>query len=80
MSLLREELGYEGLIVSDNASMIGLTAHLDAEDRVVESIASGIDIYLNADPEHDFDRLLQAVHSGRASEDRAYDAARACWR
>ncbi|MBI1294692.1 hypothetical protein GC175_07005 [bacterium] len=76
VNLLREEMGYDGLIVSDNASMIGLTAHLDAEDQVVESIASGIDIYLNADPEHDYDRLLQAVHTGRVSEERIYDAAR----
>ena len=76
VDLLRKELGYEGLIVSDNASMIGLTAYLDEEDRIVESIASGIDIYLNADPEHDFDRLLRAVHTGRVGEARIYDAAR----
>lgn len=76
VDLLRQELGYAGLIVSDNASMIGLTCHADAADLVVASIASGIDIYLNADPEHDFDRLLRAVQSGRLTEARIYESAR----
>jgi len=76
IDLLRQELGYEGLIVSDNASMIGLTCHADADDLIVEAIASGIDIYLNADPEHDFDRLLRGVHSGRISEEQIYGSAR----
>lgn len=76
VDLLRQELGYEGLIVSDNASMIGLTAYADADDLIVEAIASGIDIYLNADPEHDFDRLLRGVRDGRLTEARIYEAAR----
>ena len=76
VDLLRQELGYEGLIVSDNASMIGLTCHADADDLIVEAIASGIDIYLNANPDHDFDRLLQAVHNDRISEAHIYESAR----
>lgn len=76
IDLLRQEMGYEGLIVSDNASMIGLTCHADADDLIVEAIASGIDIYLNADPEHDFDRLLRGVHSGRIAEAQIYASAR----
>jgi beta-N-acetylhexosaminidase len=76
IDLLRQQLGYEGLIVADNASMIGLTYHADADDLIVEAIASGIDIYLNANPEHDFDRLLQGVHDGRISEAQIYESAR----
>jgi beta-N-acetylhexosaminidase len=76
VDLLRQELGFEGLIVSDNASMIGFTIHARAEDRVVECIAAGADVYLNADPEHDFDRLMHGVYDGRISEERIYDAAR----
>lgn len=76
IELLREELEFGGLIVSDNASMIGLTCHADADDLIVEAIASGIDIYLNADPEHDFDRLLKGVRDGRIAEEQIYDSAR----
>ncbi|MEZ4863868.1 MAG: glycoside hydrolase family 3 N-terminal domain-containing protein [Caldilineaceae bacterium] len=76
IDLLRGELGFDGMIVSDNAGMIGLTIHTTPEDQIVQSIASGIDMYLNADPEHDFDRLLQGVHDGRLSEERVQDATR----
>jgi beta-N-acetylhexosaminidase len=76
IELLRQELGFEGLVVSDNASMMGLTTRVSAEERIVKAIASGIDVYLNADPELDDDRLIQAVRDGRLSEDRVHDAAR----
>jgi beta-N-acetylhexosaminidase len=76
VDLLRQELGFEGMIVSDNANMMGLTIHTNPEDRIVSSIAAGIDMYLNADPEHDFERLLQAVRDGRLSEERIQQATR----
>lgn len=76
VDLLRGELGFEGMIVSDNAGMIGLTIHTTPEDQIVQSIASGIDMYLNADPDHDFDRLLQGVRDGRLSEERVQQATR----
>ncbi|MEZ4727092.1 MAG: glycoside hydrolase family 3 N-terminal domain-containing protein [Caldilineaceae bacterium] len=76
IDLLRQELGFDGMIVSDNAGMIGLTIHTTPEDQIVQSIASGIDMYLNADPDHDFDRLLQGVRDGRLSEERIQDATR----
>ena len=76
VDLLRQELGFEGLIVSDNASMIGLTTRASADERVVKAIASGIDVYLNADPDLDYDRLILAVHDGRLSEERIRQSAR----
>jgi beta-N-acetylhexosaminidase len=76
VDLLRQELGFEGMIVSDNASMIGLRIHTNPEDQIVSCIAAGIDMYLNADPEHDFGRLLQGVRDGRLSEERIQQATR----
>jgi beta-N-acetylhexosaminidase len=76
VDLLRQELGFEGMIVSDNASMIGLRIHTNPEDQIVSCIAAGIDMYLNADPEHDFERLLQGVRDGRLSEERIQQATR----
>lgn len=76
VDLLRGELGFEGMIVSDNANMMGLRIHTHPDDQIVSSIASGIDMYLNADPEHDFDRLLQGVRDGRLSEERIQGATR----
>lgn len=76
VDLLRQELGFEGMIVSDNANMIGLRIRTNPEDQIVTSIAAGIDMYLNADPDRDFDRLLQGVRDGRVSEERIQDATR----
>ena len=76
VDLLRQELGYQGLIVSDNASMIGFVVHAGPEDRIVETIAAGIDVYLNADPEHDHERLVRGVMAGRLSEEQVYASAR----
>jgi len=75
VDLLRQELGFEGMIVSDNASMMGITTRASADERIVKAIASGIDVYLNADPDLDYDRLLQAVRDGRLSEERIRQAA-----
>jgi beta-N-acetylhexosaminidase len=76
VDLLRQELDFDGLIVSDNASMIGLTSRANADERVVKSIASGIDVYLNADPDLDYARLMQAVRDARLSEERVRQSAR----
>jgi beta-N-acetylhexosaminidase len=76
VDLLRQELGCEGMIVSDNASMMGITTRASADERIVKAIASGIDVYLNADPDLDYGRLLQAVRDGRLSEERVRHAAR----
>jgi beta-N-acetylhexosaminidase len=74
--LLRGELGFEGLIISDASGMIGLTSRASSEERVVECIRSGVDVYLFPETREDFQRLLQAVEQGRLSEVRVRQAAR----
>lgn len=76
IDLLRGEFGFEGVTVSDNASMIGFTVHADPDDLIVDAIAAGNDIYLNADPDHDYERLLNGVRDGRLSEEQVYQSAR----
>lgn len=76
IDLLRNELGFEGLIVSDSTSMVGLTSRIGPQERAVASIAAGIDVYLNADPEVDFPALVQAAADGRLSEERIRQSAR----
>ncbi|MEZ4657272.1 MAG: glycoside hydrolase family 3 N-terminal domain-containing protein, partial [Caldilineaceae bacterium] len=76
VELLRQELGFAGMVVSDNAGMIGIRIHTTPETQVVDCIAAGCDMYLDADPEHDFDRLLQGVRDGHLSEERVQQATR----
>lgn len=76
IQLLRQELGFTGLIVSDSTSMVGLTSRAAPAERIVESLAAGIDLYLGADPDRDLGYVLQAVRDGRLTEAGIYQSAR----
>jgi len=76
IDLLRNELGFKGVLVSDAAPMIGITSRVTAEDMVVENIVNGSDVFLFAEPVKDFERLMDAVRSGRLTEVRVYESAR----
>lgn len=76
IDLLREDLGYTGLIVSDSMTMIGITSRTSPAERAVATFSAGVDLYLNSDPEHDLARVLQAVREGRLSEEQIYQSAR----
>lgn len=75
IDLLREELGFKGVLVSDAAPMIGITSRVPEDEAVVEFIKAGGDSYLFARPEVDYPILLKAVQDGRLSEDRIYQSA-----
>jgi beta-N-acetylhexosaminidase len=76
IELLRQELGFTGLIVSDSTSMAGLTTRAAPAERIVASLAAGIDLYLGAEPERDLPHVLQAVRAGRLTEEEIYASAR----
>ncbi|MGB3717861.1 MAG: glycoside hydrolase family 3 N-terminal domain-containing protein [Candidatus Promineifilaceae bacterium] len=76
IGLLREEMGFDGLIVSDASVMNGLTTRVPAAERAARSIAAGIDMYLFPDPVQDFNYLLAGLQNGLLSEERVRDAAR----
>jgi beta-N-acetylhexosaminidase len=68
IDLLRDELGFAGVIVSDAAPMVGIASRVPADEAVVQNIVSGGDVYLFADPVRDFRRLLAAYREGRLPE------------
>ncbi len=74
--LLRGELGFAGVIVSDAAVMAGMASRVRAEDLALRFILAGGDVLLFADPRRDFARLMQAVRDGRLTEPRVRDSAR----
>jgi len=75
IDLLREELGFKGLLVSDAAPMIGMTSRVPEDECVVEFIKAGGDAYLFARPGIDHPNLLRAVREKRLSEARVYESA-----
>ena len=77
--LLKEQLGFEGCIVSDAMSMIGVCAMTDSDKIAVEFLKAGGDLVLFALPT-DFDHIKAAVESGELPLERLKDAVRRVWR
>jgi beta-N-acetylhexosaminidase len=75
--VLREELGFAGLVVSDNSAMTGLTSLLPRHEALPRMLEAGVDMILgNLDVEEDFGILVDAVRSGRIGRDRLEESAR----
>jgi beta-N-acetylhexosaminidase len=73
--LLREKLGFNGLIVTDATPMLGFTVSEKREIAVPKAIASGCDMFLfNRDIKEDYEFMLKGIESGILSEERVDDA------
>ncbi|MBU1307394.1 MAG: glycoside hydrolase family 3 protein, partial [Alphaproteobacteria bacterium] len=73
--LLRRELGFNGLIVSDATPMAGLGDWGPRDDTLPEVIISGCDVILfSDDPNADLMRLVKAVADGRLNQERVDEA------
>jgi beta-N-acetylhexosaminidase len=75
--ILRNELGFDGLIVTDAMSMSGLTLYFTQEEASVRALEAGADLLLKpADTDAAFRGVRDAVKSGRLTEKRIEDSAR----
>lgn len=73
--LLRERLGFNGLIVSDATPMAGLGDWGPRDVTLPELIIAGCDVILfSDDPNGDLMRLVKAVADGRLSQERVDEA------
>lgn len=69
--LLRESMGYEGLIITDSLEMGAISNYYDAAESSVMALAAGCDIVLlPLDYQVAFDSVLAAVSDGILSENR----------
>ena len=69
--LLRKELGFEGLIVTDAMDMGGITVRYAPGEAAVRAVAAGADALLMPPvPDAAFEALQAAVKSGRISKER----------
>jgi beta-N-acetylhexosaminidase len=76
-NILRNDLGFDGLIVTDAMSMSGLTLYFTQEEASVRALEAGADQLLKpADPDASFRGVLSAVKSGRLTEERIEQSAR----
>jgi CubicO group peptidase (beta-lactamase class C family) len=69
--VLRKELGYQGLVVTDAMDMGGITVRFAPGDAAVRAFAAGVDALLMPPvPDAAFEALKNAVKSGRISRER----------
>lgn len=73
-NLLRDEIGFDGLIVSDGMEMKGIINHYDIEYATLEAINAGVNLALLCHPNQSHRRrtanyILDAVNKGEISED-----------
>jgi beta-N-acetylhexosaminidase len=75
--ILRKELGFKGLIVTDAMSMSGLTLYVSQEEAGVQAFLAGADLLEKpADTDAMIRGLREAVKSGRISEPRLNESVR----
>jgi len=75
--ILRRDLGFDGLIVTDAMSMSGLTLYFTQEEASVRALEAGADLLLKpADPDAAFRGVREAVLKGRLMEQRIDQSAR----
>ncbi|ABF88404.1 glycosyl hyrolase, family 3 [Myxococcus xanthus DK 1622] len=78
--VLREELGFDGVLVSDDLEMKAIAGHYSVEEATVQGTLAGVDLFLvchNADVQRRaIEALVKAVESGRVSRERIAQAHR----
>jgi beta-glucosidase-like glycosyl hydrolase len=75
--LLRNELGFDGLVVTDALDMSGLTIYFNQDEAAVRAVLAGADMLLKpSDPDACVRGLREAVRSGRLTEKRIEDSTR----
>lgn len=73
--LLRDQLGFNGLIVTDASAMGGIAHAMKRRDLVPATIAAGCDMFLFfRNPDEDFAYMLDGVRSGVITPERLNDA------
>ncbi len=75
--ILRQQLGFKGVIITDSLSMGAITDEYDSKEAAVKVIEAGCNILLT--PENfieAFDGLLEAVEDGTISEQRIDESVR----
>ena len=75
--LLKTQLDFNGVVLTDASHMIGFAAAMKRKDAVPRAIAAGCDMFLFfRDEDEDFGSMLQGYRDGVITQDRLHDALR----
>lgn len=73
--LLKKQLGFNGLVITDATSMAGMTIPMAREKSVPLSIAAGCDMFLfTKNMDEDFEYMRKGVENGVITQERLHDA------
>lgn len=73
--MLREQLGFNGLVVTDSTLMVGYMQYLPRKEGLCASIEAGVDMILfNRNLEEDLKYMKQGYQEGKLSEKRLFEA------
>ena len=73
--LLRGELGFNGMVVTDASHMVAMTNRMKRKDMLPAAINAGCDMFLFFnDPAEDFETMLDAYKTGIISQERITEA------
>jgi beta-N-acetylhexosaminidase len=80
MGLLREEIGFDGVVVTDDLAMAGASGGGTPEKAAVEAVKAGADLLIVSSPPQQqadaYDAVVAAVESGGIPEERVRDSVR----
>ena len=73
--LLRDKLGFNGMVVTDASHMVGMTNQMKRSQMLPLAINAGCDMFLFFnDPDEDYNTMLDAYRSGVISRERMSEA------
>lgn len=79
--ILRKEMDFKGVIISDALNMSAITEYLEPEQAAIMALRAGCDmILMPEDFERAYNGVLQAVKDGTISEERINDSLRRIYR
>lgn len=74
-TLLRDELGFGGMVVTDASHMVGMTNRMKRKEMLPLAINAGCDMFLFFnDPDEDYTTMLEAYKNGTITEERMVEA------
>ncbi|MGM0903150.1 MAG: glycoside hydrolase family 3 protein [Bacillota bacterium] len=73
--LLREKLGFNGVVVTDASHMVALTSAMKRSEMLPTAIAAGCDLFLFFnDPDEDFGYMMDGYKNGIITDERLEEA------
>lgn len=76
IGILRNELGFEGVVITDDLMMSGVSEYVSEEESAIRAVMAGNDMILSTNYQLQYSSLLEAVENGVISEERIDESVR----